>query len=371
MTDHASYSLKALFSRFVSLGNGGGLDRAQAGRWAAHLILIGLAFSLCGRAAFAANPPGAPYSMIPKNRAVLYMSGRGVTQSPPQTFGIYKPNGACVRTGKLGEVEWLPPGQYEIRVGFPTGYRVFETELRPGESRVIPTGLFTFRHVDSTNVITGIPQSLYYETNYLTTAYAGSGARLLAGKYTVRYPILGEGSTKQSLTNWQIIGPFPTGSTPLNSLQVPYPPEQGNGRDWVLSNSIPQVRHSGLSLSNDPAMLSAETNVSDSVAYGISLVESDQEKLVQILINRQAPVKIWLNGALIHCDEDLPGSSGSLALNQKLAKGSNELMIKTVRSGEDWTVRAEVVPCQTYEINVVSESDPGPFGIHPLPTPGN
>jgi len=299
--------------------------------------------------------PKAP----PKNQAIVFMRAKGLTPTSQKSYWIYKKT-ICVKMGFAGKEEFVPPGKYEIRVGFPSGYMVHEAELKAGEKYVVPTGLFAFKEVTPAGLRSSVPQELYSGDTYLMTGYQGTTARLLPGKYTVCYQDMNTEKPSDAFTAWQVVGPFPA-PNPMKGFSTEYGPEKekrvdlsrgypgpgGTMRKWQKLEGTPDIN------------LIEATGDQWMVAYATSSLESDADKDVELIISHRSGIKVWLNGEPIRTVA--PGANAYAATRQvifaKLKKGRNELFIKTLRSAYDWPLSAVAVYCKMYEVNVEADKE--------------
>ena len=295
----------------------------------------------------------------PKNQAIVFMRAMGLTPTSQRNYWIYK-KAICVKMGFAGRDEFVPPGKYDIRVGFPSGYLVQEAEVKAGEKYVIPTGLFTFKEVTSPNLKSSVPQELYCGDTYLMTGYQGTTARLLPGKYTVCYQDMNAEKPSEAFTSWQVVGPFPA-PNPMKGFNTEYSPEKDLGRDTSRAYPTP----GGGSRQWQKLEGTPDINLIEAfgdqwiVAYTASSLESDADKDVELIIAHRSAIKVWLNGELVRSIP--PGPNAYAPARQvifaKLKKGHNDLFIKTLRSAYDWPLSAVAVYCKMYEVNIEPDKE--------------
>jgi len=320
--------------------------RCVAAMLGACLILVGL-----GAQAQPKNPP--------KNQAIVFMRVRGLTPTSQKNYWIYKKN-ICVKMGLAGREEFVPPGQYDIRVGFISGYRVQEADLTAGQKYVVPTGLFSFKEVTPPGLRSSVPQELYCGETYLMTGYQGATERLLPGKYTVCYQDMNAEKPSEAFTSWQVIGPFPA-PNPMKGFNTDYGPEKDKSVD--LNRAYPGpggAMRKWQKLEGSPDINLIEA-FGDQwiVAYAASALQSDADKDVQLVISHRSGIKVWLNGELLRSVP--PGPTAYSPTRQvifaKLKKGKNDLFIKTLRSAYDWPLSAVAVYSKMYEVNVEADKE--------------
>jgi hypothetical protein len=287
------------------------------------------------------------------------MSDKGLTPTSQRNYWIYK-KAVCVKVGLAGRVEFVPPGKYEIRVGFPSGYLTQEADLKAGDKYVIPTGLFTFREATPPDARSSVPQELYAAEAYLTTGYQGTTARLLPGKYTVCHQDVKAEKPSEAFIAWQVVGPFPA-KNPQEAFKTEYPPEKDASRDFSRTYPGPGGavrRWQKLTGTPDINLLEA-TGDQWIAAYASASLDSDADKDVQLIIVHKGGIKIWLNGEMIRSCPPTPVYPPPMrqVVFAKLKKGRNDLFVKTLRVAYDWPLSAVVVHCKIYEVNVEAEKE--------------
>jgi hypothetical protein len=315
------------------------------------VLAVGLLlFPLCAQA-----QPKTP----PKNQAIVLMRAKGLTPTSQKNYWIYK-KAICVKMGFAGKDEFVPPGKYDIRVGFPSGYILQEAEVKAGEKYVIPTGLFTFKEVTPPALRSTVPQELYCGETYLATGYQGTTARLLPGKYTVSYQDMNAGKPSEAFTSWQVIGPFPA-PNPMKGFNTEYSPEKekrvdpnraypdpgGAMRKWQKLEGSPDINL--IEAFGDQWI----------VAYAATSLESDADKDVQLIIAHRSAIKVWLNGELVRSVPLGPNAYAPTrqVIFAKLRKGKNDLFIKNLRAAYDWPLSAVAVYCKMYEVNIEPDKE--------------
>ena len=168
----------------------------------------------------------------------ITIDARGLRPDSPRTFAVYR-GSRCVKIGRIGQRTQVPPGRYDVRVGFPSGWVSCPVTLRAGQKLTVPTGLFRFRNMTGPGRPSTIPQKLYHGETYLATGYQGMTARLLPGAYTVRYHAPGDVKPARGLREWHIIGPFPANPKKDRDMARPYPPEQSKTLDFAQDTTLP------------------------------------------------------------------------------------------------------------------------------------
>jgi len=324
-----------------------------------HLFLMAGALWLVPSLGFAAAPK--PPQEIPRDTAAVFLSAEGLAPASPQTYSVFGSGGRLVKVCRIGQAEAVPPGQYEFRVGFSSGWLTQAAELKAGDRYAVPTGLFTFKQIRPPDWPSTVPQELYAGNTYLATGYQGATARLLPGKYTVYYPDPVEAKPSESFATWYVAGPF-AGASARNPLDAEYAPEKEAAHNPQTTYRVGRktVAWSRLDGASEADLREA---VPDSgVVYAFSALEAEGEKAVQLVLNSQSPTRAWLNGELLRGDQQPDGhfAHGRLTVMTRLRKGRNELFLKSVRSWMDSTVRAAVVYHKLYEVKIAADADRGP-----------
>lgn len=291
-------------------------------------IWIALAAS-CAFAAPAKRPTGKKPPAKPRgNLARLSIDATGLRADSSRFFSVCK-DGRCIKIGRIGKDEWLPPGKYDIEIGFRSGWMSQPVELLPKTELRVATGLFRFRDLTPKGSPTTVPQRLYRGEQYLITGYQGQTARLLPGTYTVRYHSPSDARPARTIRDWRLIGPFPARTKQEIALEYAYPPEQKPavlGGGYTFRKQKYAWRRVGGGL---------QTNIAprqrmQGVVYLATQIPSDAERDVELVFVHRDGIKAWLNGKLIK--SYLPTRRFSEARTEahaSLRKGTNTLLVKT------------------------------------------
>ena len=295
-----------------------------------------------------------------KNNAFVRISARGLKPESQRQFWVYK-KGRCVKKGLAGRLEVLPPGKYDIRVGLPSGYVARGLTLEKGRELTVPTGLFTFKQVTPPDLASTVPQKLHEAGTgkYLTTGYQGMTARLLAGKYDVRFQDLHDAEAALAFGPWHVLGVFPNPKG-NKGLGVKYPPEENLVPDAAALKKT--YRQGGLSwkrLEGYPEANLAAVVRGWGVAYATAAVESEQAQDVELVLTFRSGVKVWLNGKRIG---NFPPPKRAyiyrrVSVFTALKPGRNVLFVKTLRGNNHWPLSAVAIKWQTYRVEVVADAE--------------
>jgi len=290
----------------------------RIGMWA-----LAAAVLLAAAPAWAAPKGGGPG---------VFIDARGLRKDSARVFSVYRGN-TCVKVARAGQVAAVAPGTYDVRVGFPSGWVAAPVEVKPGKPTVVPTGLFQFRTLTPPKMRSTVPQKLYHGRSYLVTGYQGQTARLLPGKYTVRYHAPTDRRQARMLKGWHVVGPFRANYNTERSLKRVCGPEQalhdlgrtftdrGKKLTWrklapaTQRNLQPQVRGVGF-------------------VYLATEFQAEAASMVQLVGFARGGMKVWLNGKLIRT---VPmGRRTYITVRTEifapLRKGTNRLLIKTMAS---------------------------------------
>jgi hypothetical protein len=305
-------------------------------------------------------PPAEPRE-IPKDMAAIFMSAGGLTPTSPREYWVYTPGGPRVKACTAGRAEAVPPGKYEVRVGFPSGWLPHQVELKAGDRCVVPTGLFAFQEVTPPDWPSTVPQELRAGDTYLVSGYQGTTVRLLPGKYTVCYQDPIEPKPSECFSTWYVAGPF-VGGTSGRGLDAEYPPDKESSHNPQITYTVGRATVAWRKLDGTPEADLQEAVPASGVAYAFSTLEADVDKTVQLTVGSHMAIRVWLNGELLRGQR--PGdnlSGGRLTATTRLRKGRNELFLKTLRSWQDPKISAVVVYQKRYEVEVTADTDRGPF----------
>ncbi len=313
----------------------------------------------------------------------LLVSAEGLRPDSNRLYAVYKGN-VCVRpTVPMGQRFGLPPGEYDVRIGFPSGWVSRKQTVPPGQTVTVQTGLLRFRHVTPASLACTVPQKLYHGQTYLATGYQGQTARLYAGTYTVRYHLPGDGKAAQRIGPWRVIGPFPLRWKNRQPVDTVWPPEKtpGDTSKPCVVNKKKLTWHTmagGRAMKLDPAPYGM------GVFYLAAELAGEGARNVELAITCRGSLKAWLNGQLIqHVPYDRRMyQARRIGAFAELGKGRNVLMVKVMASTRaGWPVGVLMERWRRYDVAVGDGRTPagttGPAGIEapqkvtlPPPIPG-
>jgi len=293
---------------------------------------------------------------ITSTTAGVFMSAEGMMSKSNWWYMIFQKD-RCVKRCRAGRWERVPPGNYDIAVGFPSGWVRKPYDLKVGTETIIPTGLLKFKEVTPSNLRTTIPQMLYLGNEYLCTAYQGDTARLYPGRYRICYQDMLDPLPVRPFERWHVIGLFQAKNR-IEVFNTVYPPEKGidlkkpcqvgNAKfTWVPTVADPRV--------DFRKVLGTRYN---SAAYAVGFYKSNEEKQVEVDVDHRGPLKIWFNGKLM-C-EDPPQRPNRRVMSRNtffptLKKGENVILIKALYWYGDWDLCATVANYKMYDVNVVAD----------------
>lgn len=190
----------------------------------------------CLAATLAAAPPQAVRKPAPKPpprkpQTGLFISEKGLRKDSQRQFRVCR-DGRCLNSrGRIGRFLPLSAGEYDVQVGFSSGFMSRRQKVAAGKTTTVPTGLFRFARLVSTNSTTAVPQKVFSGGQYLATGYRDQAARLYPGEYQVYYRVPGDSDPCRLLDGWKIAGPFYLkGKKTHEAMAAPYPPEQSPGQ---------------------------------------------------------------------------------------------------------------------------------------------
>ncbi|NOZ20930.1 MAG: tetratricopeptide repeat protein [Planctomycetes bacterium] len=297
-----------------------------------------------------------------KNMARVRMSAKGLRKDSQRQYWIYK-KARCCKRPPAGKVEILPPGEYTIRVGFPSGYIAKDFNLKAGEEFTIPTGLFTFKQVTPENLVSTVPQKLYnLETEkYLVTGYQGQTARLYPGKYRVCYQDMNEEQPSLAFGPWHVVGPFPNPSKkPKYHLgyDIEYPPEKEPIPDLKKSYESMGQKIGWKKIEDYPEINIVKAIPGWGIAYATATVHSDADREVELVLTLKGGAKVWLNGEMVKAVRPGRRAYYPLRLHKfvRLNKGPNCLFVKLPRAAGDWPLSAVAIKWKMYDVDIVADN---------------
>ncbi|HUS93123.1 MAG TPA: hypothetical protein VM695_14795 [Phycisphaerae bacterium] len=322
--------------------------------------------------AAAPKAPAVDWGNVPAHQAGLFVSGEGLTARSPKEYWLHTPAGRRVRACAIGRAEAVPPGQYELRVGFPSGWVGRRIELKAGDRHVVSTGLFTFRQVTPPDWPSTVIQQLYAGDDYLIGGYQGATARLLPGRYTVLHQDPARPKASDGFSTWHVAGPF-GGRSNRGRMDAPFAPEAESTHDPNGTYADGQVTLAWRKLVGAPEVDLLEAVDGSGVAYAFSVLETDAEATVRLTLESRGPVKAWLNGRAI-CDESKrpSWSRRRLSVIAAFRKGRNELFLKTLLGREESAISASVTYYSRYDVEVAANGalEPSPAGAQGPAGPG-
>jgi hypothetical protein len=267
-------------------------------------------------------------------------------------FFIFR-GGVCLETPEIGRGVRLPPGEYDVRVGFPSGHVGRTVRVAADEEVVVPSALYTFERLRPPESLSDLPQSLYSGDEYLGTFYGGDTVRLYPGEYTVV-----TGRQETVIDEWEVIGPFPN---PDNAgRETVYPPEEGID----LEAKYPGLDGKLVGWQHMAGMVQVPLHeimpAGYAVAYAYATFESEEDTDRAILqVGSDDGVRAWLNGEVVWTNHAIRPLSVD-HVRVRLKKGRNTLLLKIDNSpyqGEfgRWECSAAVTLLEGKTIRLVAE----------------
>ena len=307
--------------------------------------------------------PPKPVVRIPSNMGAFAISSQGLRPDSSRRYAAYQGK-RCALTGYIGRTQPLPPGEYDLHLGFLSGWMTRKVKLEGGKATPVPTGLFRFRDLTPGNLGWTVPQKLYHGSQYLTTGYQGQTARLFPGTYTVRYHRPTDVTPARSLREWQVLGLFPARSKQDRDLATALPPEKDFTGDFQKTYKLFNRPFAWRKVDGKLTMDLRLGKRDSGVAYLATEIASDAEKEVQLTFICRGPVKAWVNGKPVAASI----MAQSYAMNRveafpTLRKGKNLLLVKVFVNGYTYcpfTVQME--QWRSYQIAVADGAGT------PLPT---
>lgn len=334
------------------------------------------------RTAGTAGPKAAP-APGRGGQAHVFVSAQGLRADSSRVFGIYQGD-RCVKVARMGQKTPVPPGQYDVRMGFQSGWVSRPLTLKPGQDVVVPTGLFRFRDLTPSRLPTTVPQILYRGDTYLATGYQGQTARLLAGTYTVLYHMPADGKAAEPVRSWRTIGPFPVRWKNRVPIDTAWPPEQTPVPDFSKPCEVNKKKLTWRSMPSGSQVRLNPAPYGMAVFYAAAELQGEGGETVELAVTSRGPMKAWLNGELIR---QVPYDRRAYSARRtsafaKLRKGGNALMVKaTASKSGNWPLSVTVERWRSYQVVLRDGDAPsgaaGPIGIGapegielPAPIPG-
>jgi len=346
--------------------------RCQAKRFLpiARLAVFFSIASIAG-AAMGAKAPAGKKKPAGANKntaqASVRMSAEGLKPNSQRLFWVWRKS-VCAAKVPAGSKRNLPPGTYDIRVGFTSGYVSRTVELKAGQQYEVPTGLFTFRQITPNDLLSSVPQKLYHGGNYLVTGYQGTTARLYDGTYKVYYQDIGQQRPATAFGPWHVMGVFPNPQKPKKNMgyHTAYGPEED-----LIPDLKKTYEHGGRTfawrkLEDYPEVNLAELFPAWGIAYATASINSDEQREAELIVTYRGGIKIWLNGEPVRqiaptARAYMPQRTSGFV---RLKKGRNVLLVKTPRANLDWSLGAVAVRWRSYEavVTVGGQAEPVAFG---------
>ena len=319
---------------------------------------LALLAATCALAAPAKGPRRGQPAKPRGNQATLTIDAGGLRPDSSRLFAVYQGD-RCVKIGRIGPPTVLPPGKYDVKVGFTSGWMSEAVELLPKSKLRVATGLFRFRDLTPKGSPTAVPQKLYRDDLYLTTGYRGMTARLFPGTYTVRYHLPSDNRPARSLRQWWMVGPFPGFSKQDQALVTPYPPEKQPPARLRQGFTVRGQKHAWQRVGGGLTMDLRQGKKLQGIAYLATEIPSESEREVELAFVHRDAIKVWVNGKLLKAL--VPTRSyleSRTETHPTLRKGTNVVLVKTfVRAYASWPFTAILEDWHSYQVAV--EDDGG------------
>jgi len=312
------------------------------------------------KAAPAKKPPArksVPAKKPPARQVTgIMIDASGLRKDSSRVFAVYSGQRCIKYNATIGQKLPLAPGEYDVKVGFLSGWVTQKVTVKAGKLTVVPTGLFRFRPLMPADFPSTVPQKLYHGEVYLVTGYQGQTARLLPGTYTVRHRAPADERNAEVLRSWRAVGPFRSKVVKGRELANVFPPEKAPVPDFSKPYTVGKTKYTWKQVGARP-----ESNVWDGskgagVFYLATEINAEAERSVQLTFTCRGGAKIWLNGKAIR---NVPPvryyRSGRIEVFPTLRKGRNVVMIKTFASQYmAWPMRVLVERWHTYQVTVAA-----------------
>ena len=303
----------------------------------------------------------------------------GLRKDSSRLFAIYRGQQCLKYNAIIGQKIPLAPGEYDVKVGFLSGWVTHKATVKPGQLTVIPTGLFQFRSLTPPDLPSAIPQKLYHGDTYLVTGYQGQTARLLPGTYTVRHRAPADETPAEVLRSWRAVGPFRSKYVRGRELANVFPPEQTPVPDFSKAYTVNKTPYAWKQVGGRPEGNVWDGSKGSGVFYLATEIDSGAERGVQLTFMPRGGAKVWLNGKVIKTVPPLSNyRQRRIEVFPTLRKGKNVLFIKTFASQYGaWPLRVLVERWHTYQVTVATgpgrpkatPSQPTATSRPPLPPP--
>jgi len=295
----------------------------------------------------------------------------GLRADSRRQFRVYR-NGRCLNSrGRVGRFLPLTPGDCDVQVGFPSGYVSRKQTVSAGKTTTVPTGLFRFARLVSTNSTTAVPQMVYAGRQYLATGYRGQTARLYPGEYQVYYPSLGDADPCALLDGWRIAGPFYLkGKKAHEAMAAPYPPEQNPAQvpaDGYRDGQRPLPWRKAY---NAVASAVVKGKRQGGIFYLHTEISSERARPVLFAFNLRYGARVWLNGKPLNTYPKTLERAPRLVMPGRLKQGKNQLLVKAFGGSTGyWPFHVEMERVSSYKVTVKADQPPRLAGVPRLRPP--
>jgi len=308
-------------------------------------------------------PKPAPQPKKPVTPGI-FIHGAGLKPHSWKTFAVYQ-GSRCINNwrARLGRPLNLAPGEYEVRVGFGSGWVATKVQVRPNAVARVPTGLLRFRDVLPPDAPGAVPQKLYHGHTYLATRYRGETCRLPPGEYTVRYHAPSDMDPSTVLRAWHQVGPFPPKRKPPQILDDVWPPEQAPKPGLKAAYKVGKEERTWQYVGARPEGNVYPGGKGTGVFYLTTTIDAKEAGDYTLLFKQcRGGLVAWLNGKQVQrVAPDTRYRPKRVELFLHLAKGKNVLMVKTVASHySSWQLRGVLTHWRTYQVAVTDDGGKPP-----------
>ncbi|MBT3200039.1 MAG: hypothetical protein HN350_08980 [Phycisphaerales bacterium] len=326
-------------------------------RFAAATVLLACVISACVLAAPKKKAPAKKARPKPPATSVL-VTPSGLKPDSPRQYKVFK-GSRCVSIARVGSPQGLAPGQYDVQVGFPSGRVSRPINLKSGQKIVVPTGLFGFRKIAESPNGSTIPQKLYQGDKYLASGYHGMTARLLPGKYTVRYHLPGDVNPSQLLRKWYVAGTFPLDWRKDLKLLKEFPAERPGKFNAADKFTLWKKNYAWVPVEGRSIDLRKHAKKVSGAIYMAREVFAKTAGRAELVLSFRGGMVVWLNGKKIKTiSQDKRFTTHRISTFVTLKKGRNELLLKTFAA--TWLngpVSASLERWRTYDVNIVARAN--------------
>jgi len=325
-----------------------------------NLPVRAIALASLAGLALAAPPPAkpGPKPAPKKPRTGLWIGAQGLRPDSNRHFLVFK-SGRYFNRGRVGQALSVPPGKYEVRLGFSSGWLTREHAVEGGKLTTVPTGLFRFARIMSAGS-SAVPQTLFHGQRYLVTGYRDLAARLYPGTYRVYYREPRDRNPCRSLKGWKIAGPFfKKGVSGAQSILTPFPPDENPG---AIPPAGYRQGNRKLPWRSAPGTVSAvavKGKRPGGTFYLHKEIVSDKERAVLIAFNARYGARVWLNGKPVNETPAPADRSVRVVGGGRLRKGKNLLLVKAFGgSVGHWPFTCELEHVRSYRVEVTPDKPP-------------